>query len=55
MPWDGGIESRVAELTLSRTDGRASPGVEPEAEFYSWVETSPGPDIVRTDRLIALF
>ena len=28
--------------------------MEPEAEFYSWVETSPGSDIARTDRLIAL-
>lgn len=41
-------------MTRKGTDERASPGVEPEAEFYSWVETSPGSDIARTDRLIAL-
>lgn len=43
----GRIERRVAELTLKGTDRGASPGVEPEAEFYSWVETLPVWYIVR--------
>lgn len=36
------------------TDERASAGVEPEAEFYSWVETSPSSVTARTDRPLAL-
>ena len=35
-------------------DGRAPPTVEPAALFDSARENSPGPDIVRIDRLIAL-
>ena len=46
--------SMVARLKLKGIDGRAPPGVEPAAQFDSTRENSPGPDMVRTDRLIAL-
>ena len=44
----------VARLKHKGIDGRAPPGAEPAAEFDSTRENSPGPDIVRIDRLIAL-
>ena len=44
----------VERLKVKGIDGRGPPGVEPAAEFDSTLENSPGPDIVRTDRLIAL-
>ena len=46
--------SMVARLKLKGIDGRAPPGVEPAAYFDSTRENSPGPDIVRIDRLTAL-
>ena len=46
--------SMVARLKLKGIDGRAPPGVELAAQFDSTRENSPGPDIVRIDRLIAL-
>ena len=44
----------VARLKLKGIDGRAPPGVELAAQFDSTRENSPGPDIVRIDRLKAL-
>ena len=44
----------VARLKLKEIDGRAPPGVDPAAKFDSTRRNSPGPDIVRIDRLIAL-
>ena len=44
----------VARLKLKGIDGRAPPGVEPAAYFDSTRGNSPGQDIVRIDRLIAL-
>ena len=44
----------VARLKLEGMDGRAPPGVKPAASFYSTRENSPGPDMVRIDRLIVL-
>ena len=44
----------VARLKLKGIDGKAPPGVELTAKFDSTRENSPGPDIVRIDRLIAL-
>ena len=44
----------VARLKLKEIDGRAPPGVDPAALFDSPRETSPGPDIIRIDRLRAL-
>ena len=46
--------SMVARLKLKGIDGRAPPGVEPAAEFELKRRNSPGPDIVRIYRLIAL-
>ncbi len=46
--------SMVARLKLKEIDGRAPPGVEPAAKFDPTRENSPGPDIVRIDRLRAL-
>ena len=46
--------SMVARLKLKGIDGRAPPGVEPAAYFDSTRGNSPGPDIIRIDRLIAL-
>ena len=46
--------SMVARLKLKGIDGRAPPGVELAAQFDSTRENSPGPDIVRIDRLKAL-
>ena len=46
--------SMVAKLKLKGIDGRAPPGVERAAEFDSTQGNSPGPDIVRVDRLRAL-
>ena len=46
--------SMVARLKLKGIDGRAPPGEETAAEFDSTRENSPGPDIDRIDRLIAL-
>ena len=43
----------VARLKLKGIDGRAPPGVELAAQFDSTRENLPGPDIARTDRLIA--
>ena len=45
--------SMVERLKLKGIDGRAPPGVEPAALFDSTRENSPGPDIVKIDRLIA--
>ncbi len=45
----------VARLKLKGIDGRAPPGVELAAQFDPTRENLPGPDIVRIDRLIALF
>ncbi len=44
----------VARLKLKGIDGRAPPGVELAAQFDSTRGNSPGPDIVRIDRLRAL-
>ena len=44
----------VARLKLKGIDGRAPPGVELAAEFDSTRENSPGPDIVKIGRLMAL-
>ena len=44
----------VARLKLKGIDGRAPPGVELAAQFDPTRENSPGPDIARIDRLIAL-
>ena len=41
----------VARLKLKGIDGRAPPGVEPAAYFDSTRGNSPGPDMVRIDRL----
>ena len=51
--WGSG-RSMVARLKLKGIDGRALPGVETATEFDSTRENSPGRDIVRIDRLIAL-
>ncbi len=44
----------VARLKLKGIDGRAPSGVELAAQFDPTRENSPGPDIGRIDRLIAL-
>ena len=44
----------VAKLQLKGIDGRAPPRVEPAASFDSIRGYLPGPDIVKTDTLIAL-
>ena len=44
----------AARLKLEGIDGRAPLRVEPAASFDSTLEKSPGPDMVRIDRLIAL-
>lgn len=46
--------SMVAKLKLKGIDGRAPPEMEHAAQFDSTRETSPGPDIGRIDRSIAL-
>ena len=46
--------SMVAKLKLKGIDGRAPPGVEPAALCGSTRGDSPGPNIVRIDRLLAL-
>ena len=46
--------SVVARLKLKGIAGRALPGVEPAALFGSTRGRSPGPNIVRIDRLVAL-
>ncbi len=46
--------SMVARLKLKGIDGRAFPGVEPAAYVDPTRGNSPGPDIVRIDRLRAL-
>ena len=46
--------SMVARLKLKGIDGRAPLGVEPAAQLDPTRANSPGPDIVRIDRLIAL-
>ena len=46
--------SMFARMKLKGIDGRAPPGVEPAAQFDPTRGNSPGPDIVRIDRLIAL-
>ena len=43
----------VARLKLKGIDGRAPPGVK-QSEIDSTRGNSPGPDITRIDRLIAL-
>jgi hypothetical protein len=44
----------VARLKLKGIDGRAPPGGEPAAKFDPTRGNSPGPDIIRIDRMIAL-
>ena len=46
--------SMVARLKLKGIDGRAPPGLEFAAQFDSTRGNSPGPHIVRIDKMIAL-
>ncbi len=41
----------VARLKLKGIDGRAPPGVEPAAYFDSTLGNSPGPDVIRIDKV----